>query len=144
MSIEDTLERVRRRNEVDAQRFADLDLDSCMACHAHGEDKRSLIISCGYDVSEVIPDVISLHLVEGLEGRGWYLRICKSCRASLLAFLGTWWVARTATRGVPKDHDGGWLEEHPDAYIPVRQHGAVTMMTFAEWERYRSEQDSNA
>jgi len=137
MEIQDISERTRKRNEDDARRLGALDPDQCMACHAHGADKRSLTISCGYDISEVIPEAISLRLVEGLERRGWYLLICKSCRAALLGFLDAWWAARVATRSVPKDHDGGWLEEREGAYIPVRQHGAVTMMTEGEWNEYR-------
>jgi len=139
--IRDILEQTRKRNEDDAQRFEALDLDQCMLCHARGADKRSLIIDCGYDISEVIPDAIKLHLVEGLEGRGWYLRICKSCRAALLELLGTWWNGRVRLRGVPKDHDGHVLDEYVDAYIPVRQHGATTMMTLPEWKQYREGAD---
>jgi len=142
MSIQDILEQTRKRNEDDAKRFEALDHDLCMLCHAHGADKRSLIISCGYDVSEAVPDAISLRLVEGLEERGWYLRICKSCRAALLGALAEWWNGRIPLRSVPKNHDGYLVSERIDACIPVRQHGAITMMTPPEWEQYREDTDA--
>jgi len=136
--IHDLLEQARRRNEDDAKRFEALDGDLCMACHAYGADKRSLIISCGYDVSEVIPDAIKLHSCpEKLGKRGWYLLVCKSCRAALLGLLAEWWNERVNLREIPKDHDG-YLDSDGSACIPVRQHGAVKMMTYEEWVRYRA------
>jgi len=62
--LKQMVEASNRRQEVDAQRFKDADMDLCMCCHAHGADKRSLWVDCLYAVHEVIPEAIDLGKVE--------------------------------------------------------------------------------
>jgi len=135
--LQDLLTRTLERREQDAKRYRELDMDSCILCDAYGADKRSLFIDCLYDISEVIPEAIDLHgCGESLKNRGWYLRICKSCRGALLAHLLEWRTERAALRGLPKGHDGGLLEEDEEATIPIRAHGTTVMMTEEQYEAY--------
>lgn len=131
------------RKAEDAVKFHALDEDACMLCDAYGADKRSLFIDCFYAVDEVVPEALNIHDV-GLErGRGYYLRICKSCRARLLGKLQEWRDECVARRGLAKDHDGGddaWDE--PERNIPVRINGAVQMLTEAEWRAWRTTTDA--
>jgi len=78
--------------------------DECMLCHAPGEDKRTLLISCGYELSEIVPELV---IVFG----GYSLRLCKCCRGALLRHLSTWRDERVARRGLLLDHDGYEEEE---------------------------------
>lgn len=132
--VSEMAERIKR----DAVRFAESDDDLCMCCHAYGEDKRSLWIDCFYAVDEVIPEAINISGVDPSptnHQRGYYLRICKSCRARFLGMMDTWWKDGVARRDIPKDHDGDIeCETDPDRNIPVRIHGAVAMLTPAEWD----------
>ena len=134
------IEETKERRRIDAERFKQLDRDSCQLCHAHGEDKRSLFISCLYAVHEVLPEAIDLFDVpmEGVsEGqhRGYYLNICKSCRAGLLSHLKAWRNECVAKRDEPMDHDGNIQPTDPDRNIPVRINGAIQMLTREEWDR---------
>lgn len=136
--LKDLLERVDERREHDAKRWEERDGDLCMLCHAHGADKRSLFLSCFYDVSEVVPEAIDLKgCDESVNDRGWYLRICKSCRGALLQRLQGWRNERVALRSLPKDHDGYILEVEEEGNIPVRIHGATVMMTEEEYRNYK-------
>lgn len=128
----------RERVEA-AQQLAALPDDQCQLCEATGPDKRSLVLDCFYRVDEVIPEAIDLHAAEdaGLRGRGWYLRICKGCRGRLLAALGAWRQECIALREVAKDSDGTPEDDNPARTIPVRQHGAIVLMTREEYEAYQ-------
>lgn len=144
MSIEN-LKEMKERRTRDTERFAQLDKDECQLCGAHGADKRSLFISCFYAVQEVIPEVIDLADVDNLNDRGYYLRICKSCRARLLAHLRQWRQECVSLRELPKDHDGyvddDYVVRDPRANISVRKDGAITHMTPEQWEAYRESTD---
>lgn len=136
--ISEILEESNARRLADADRFASLDHDLCQLCHAYGADKRSLFISCFYAVHEVVPEAIDLGGVpdEATARRGYYLCICKSCRAALLSLLKMWRDERAARRGIPKDHDGADDGYEADRDIPVRVNGAVVMMTDAEYAAF--------
>lgn len=137
------------RRASDARRFNDHDRDLCMLCGAYGADKRSLLIYCGYVVAEAVPEAIDIHDVEAVHARhkdGYFLRICKSCRAALLGHLEQWRNERAALRDRPKDHDGHVYDafaEYVGETIPVRIHGAVVTMTPEQFEEYKSKQDNN-
>lgn len=136
--LEDIISRTNGRREADKKRFEEHDDDLCMLCDAYGEDKRSLFISCFYEVSEVIPEAIDLFGVEKFKGRGYYLRICKNCRGDLLNKLGEWRNEMIARREVPKDHDGHNEDDEPGQNIPIRINGRIIMMSevqFAEWKK---------
>ena len=126
------------RRAQDAARFAAVDNDLCMCCHAYGEDKRSLWIDCLYAVHEVVPEAIDISAVEPKPADhqdGYYLRICKSCRGRLLAMMGEWWQAGVdRRRNVQKAHDGRDEINDPERNIPVRINGAIAMLTRAEWD----------
>lgn len=142
--MQDHFDEITQRNLEDAQAFKDHDQDLCMLCHAYGADKRSLFVSCLYDVREVVPEFLNLSKVEDetLRDRGFYLRICKVCRSRLLAALSSWANESREIRDVAKDHDGyrldGWDE---DATIPVRINGATVMLTEEQYAQYRKGND---
>lgn len=100
------------RHEADAKRWDEIDRNLCMLCGAYGMDKRSLFVDCLYAVYEVVPEVIDLHKISVPQG-GFYLLICKNCRADFLTMMGEWRDRRVARRGTPMDHDGAtqWEEE---------------------------------
>lgn len=123
------------KREADAKRFHGADKALCMICWAYGNDKRSLVLSCFYAVHEAVPEAIDLSgCGEQHKDRGYYLRICKSCRAGLLDHLRRWADERRALRDVPKDHDGHIDYADPAANIPVRIDGAIVMLTPEQWE----------
>lgn len=133
----------KQRTIDDALRYKELDENQCQLCHAEGPDKRSLFISCLYAVHEVVSEVIDLRgCDESVNDRGYYLRICKSCRSRLLTMLGEWRRICIENRELPKDHDGHLVEVDPDANIPVRINGAIRMMTLGEYERWSAVKES--
>lgn len=123
------------RRATDAERFHALDPDLCQLCHAHGEDKRSLRLSCLYAVHEVVPEAIDMHGID--ESRDYYLRICKSCRGRFLTMLQEWRAERVALRDEPKDHDGHISVANSDRCVPVREHGVIRWFTEEEFEQFQ-------
>lgn len=137
--LKDLLLQIDERRERDAKRWEERDGDLCMLCYAHGADKRSLFIECFYDISEVVPEAIDLFgCGENVKDRGWYLRICKSCRAALLQRLQGWRNERVALRSLAKDHDGYILDLDEEGDIPVRIHGVGVMMTEEQYCEYKA------
>lgn len=136
MELQQLLSNIDTKRKADAERFRTLDQDECQLCYAHGADKRSLTISCLYDVKEVLPEAIDLAdvPVETLSKRGYYLRICKACRGRLLAKSEEWRNECITFIPLPKDHDGELLEEGPGAYIPFRVYGRTRMVTREEFQ----------
>lgn len=108
----------------------DKDQDTCKLCGAVGADKRTLRMSCLYELTEVVPEM-SFNPAQNL----FELRICKSCRGSLLDMLKQWRDAMILRRPFEKDHDGN-LSFETDGLIPVRVNGRICNMTpiqYAEW-----------
>ena len=135
--LEDIIRCNQERRKADAKRFRESDDNLCMLCHAYGEDKRSLFISCFYAVEEAVPEAIDLFdCGKHLSDRGYYLRICKSCRARFLGMLREWRNECVSLRDLPKDHDGIIEGEDPDRNIPVRVNGITVMMTKDEYDLY--------
>jgi hypothetical protein len=138
-SLRRLVEETQARRAADVDRYRSLDHDLCQICHAHGEDKRSLRIDCGYAVHEVVPEAIDLCGVVN-EGRdlkdyeraGYFMNICKACRGDLLTRLGAWRTERVALRELPKDHDGH-LDIDTEGLVPVRVNGAIHWLTPDEW-----------
>jgi hypothetical protein len=129
---------LQERRQADAARWAEMDSALCMLCHAHGADKRTLFLSCFYQLPEVIPEIIDLFdLGEPLKDKGYALRICKSCRGDFLGMLKEWRDRRLARRPLPKDHDGEevYAVEDADRNIPYRTHGRTEMMTRSEYDQ---------
>lgn len=133
--LEEHIKKTRERQLADKVRFETLDTNLCQLCHAFGEDKRSLFISCFYAVHEVLPEAIDLRETSRKEN-GYMLRICKACRGSFLDMLGKWREKQIYLRSMPKDHDGN-IEEGPLQDIPVRVQGAIVMMSLEEFEEYK-------
>lgn len=137
--LKQMVEENNNRRKRDAQRWEDLDQDACMLCEAAGPDMRSLFLACGYLISEVVPEAIDLvDCPEGVSNRGWYLKICKSCRGAFLSMLADWKTKRIHRRGVAKNSDGGDAVYDDDANIPVRVNGETVMMTFNEFADHRT------
>lgn len=151
----------QERRERDAARFASLDPNKCMMCWTEGPDMRSTAIDNGYAIHEVVPEVIDLYAVQqrefdrpagfpdfraGRPGGGYYLLICKTCRALMLSLLADWRDLTMARRPLPKGPDGEdeYLYDE-ERNIPVRVYGATQMMSREEWEAWRAEhQDKQA
>ena len=143
-SIQTILDTERQRRENDKKRWDALDDDLCMICHAYGADKRSLFVSCFYAVHEVVPEAIDLFLCdEQLKDRGYYLRICKSCRGSFLGHMEKWANERRLLRGTPLDHDGSEVYD-TDGMIPVRINGCVRFLTREEWDERQATAEHDA
>ena len=135
MTIQSMIDEAKQEQEAGKEQYENLDHDLCMLCHAYGPDKRSLTIDCFYQIKEVVPEAINMHLLEN--DKGYYLRICKSCRGGLLGLLQEWRNSCIAKRGIAKDHDGcpeEWITS--TANIPVRINGAVVMMTEEQYHDY--------
>lgn len=135
MPLTDPIERARLRRASDAKRFRELDENECQLCHAQGQDKRGLRISCLYAMEEVIDEMIDLHDVAG-QAPGYYLRICKRCRADLLGMLQRWREICIARRDREKDHDGNPEICTEEDTVPVRVNGNLRMMTPEEYRIY--------
>lgn len=142
------LDHMRQLREADKKRFEGLDRDLCMVCGAHGADKRSLVVSTGYDMTEAVDRFIDLHLVEGrLNGMGYYLLICKSCRGEFIGMVRKWYESRRdLSQRYNLDHDGHVDDEEwesEERNVPVRVDGQTVMMTTEQFEEYnkRREQD---
>ena len=139
MNLDKMLDGIRKDQEADAKRFKESDSDLCMLCHAWGSDKRSLFVSCFYQIKEIVPEFIELSLVEGMEKRGYYLRICKTCRGRFLGHLRDWAEECITRRDIPKDHDGYELCGYdPIQNIPVRIDGVTVMLSEVEYEIYKA------
>ena len=118
-------------------RYDELDTDECMLCGAYGEDKRSLVMRCFYDLTEVVPEMISLRNCsnEAIQNDGYFLRTCKVCRGALLGALREWAIECRKKHGTPMDHDGYPLvEQDNDKHIPVRIDGTIKMISDDEFE----------
>lgn len=128
--------------EVDSKkRYEALDWDECQMCGAHGNDKRSFIMRCFYNMVEVVPEMISLRTVDDdvMQADQWFLRICKRCRGELLDKLREWAQVCRERRGDPMDHDGhDMYPDGSDRVYPVRVHGRIKMMTEAEATSYKA------
>ena len=138
MSFETMMDEIEKENETDAERYRESDEGLCMLCHAYGNDKRSLFVACFYRIKEIVPEFISLSLVENMERRGYYLRICKTCRGRFLGHLREWAAECKSRRDIPKDHDGDDLwDRDPIQNIPVRIDGMTVMLSELEYKIYK-------
>ena len=130
------------RREKGRERWESHDPNLCMACHAYGHDKRSLFISCFYEIAEFVPEFIDLHLCpDSVKNKGYYLRICKNCRGEFLAMLREWFAQATTRRGVAKDGDGHPDDWNTDNNIPVRVDGRIIMMNEHQYEIYKKQRE---
>ena len=105
-------EKTKKRRQRDKGLFESLDPDACQICGAHGADKRSLFVDCLLELSEAIPEALDIREV-GIDSHksGYYLRICKSCRASFIRHMQAWRSERVTLRTCVLDHDGCEIEE---------------------------------
>lgn len=140
--LEQLLGELHERLPAAQERFEQLNWDECQLCGAAGEDKRSLYLSMFYALEEVVPEAIDLNAVHR-EGSGYFLRLCKDCRARLLGHLRVWAGECREKRGAVMDTDGHLeLPEDPDRNIPIRQDGALRNLTRAEWDERQKEKPS--
>jgi len=91
--LEDKLAMAIREIDIgrkkDKERWENMNWDMCQVCGTEGSDRRTLFISCFYQLKEASPKFIDLFLTEQKD-MGYALRICKGCRAALLQVLGRW------------------------------------------------------
>ena len=78
-----------KKRKVEKLRFYKLDENLCQMCGDIGEDMRSLMLRCLYNISEVVPEAIDTYDV-AIDFNGYYIRICKSCRGRFLRKLKEW------------------------------------------------------
>lgn len=111
-----------------------MDDDTCQLCYAYGPDKRSVVMSCFYDLTEAVPEFKEV-------GGVYRLRVCKTCRSELLIRLQDWSQEAKKKRGFPKGSDGELttLDElmEPRRNIPVRVFGAVVMLTREDYDKWQ-------
>jgi hypothetical protein len=109
-----------------------MDEDLCQLCYAHGPDKRSVVMSCFYDLTEAVPEFKEV-------GGVYRLRVCKTCRSELLIRLQDWGQEAKKKRGFPKGSDGDLEFEvvPPERNIPIRRFGAVVMLNREEYDEWK-------
>ena len=108
--------------------------DICQLCLAEGPDKRTLTMSCFYDITEIVPEFSKQVLPSN-----YHIRICKACRGDLLGKLEAWRTERLLNRGWPMDDDGNLIDRDPGKNIPVRINGAIQWMNGEEYEEYKKQ-----
>jgi hypothetical protein len=107
-----------------------MDDNICQLCYAEGPDKRTVVMSCFYDLKEIVPEFDKI-------GGVYHLRVCKTCRSELLFRLQDWRKVAVSKREFPKDSDG-WVElNEPGRNIPVRILGAIVMLTREEYDKWQ-------
>ena len=107
-----------------------MDENTCRLCYAHGPDKRTVVMSCFYDLTEAVPEFEEL-------GGVYRLRICKTCRSELLIHLQDWGTNAKKKQHMPKDSDGYIELDDPDRNIPIRVFGGILMLTKEEYDKWR-------
>jgi hypothetical protein len=137
--FDDMLSQKRTQRERDAETFKTCDDDLCMICLAYGADKRSLFISSLYEMKEIAPEFLDLFAVPEFKNRGYYLRICKSCRGEILSAIREAINTRRALRDAPKNYDG-YVDYESERNIPVRIDGRTVMLADWEFEEYQRKQ----
>lgn len=76
------------------------DGEKCVRCGEVGQDRRTLVMSCGGDMQD--PDPMTLHVpFQRLREPGkstskapYTLRVCKQCRADWIAAIGQWFTEK--------------------------------------------------
>jgi hypothetical protein len=118
----------------DQERYDALNGDRCQICYARGADKRNLVVECFYAVNEVVPEAIDLSFKDE---RGYFLRICKTCRGEFLRHMKAWADDRRKLRCVEKDHDGAVLENvQPGLSNSMRCDDPTITMSGPEYDAY--------
>ena len=129
------------KNKKDARAYEKADDDLCMLCGAKGQDKRTLLMRCFYEIREMVPEALNLAEVKEYKDKDmdsfYFLRICKCCRAKFLGHIKDWREETVALRGKMKDYDGyideDDREEDPERNIPIRENGIIKMINIEEW-----------
>lgn len=110
--------------------------DVCVLCGADGQDKRTLVVDCFYDMTEAASEFAKVPGSFLYHSNGYHMRICKSCRAGFIGAVREWVADSKAKRGLPMDGDGNL--ECADGHIPVRVDGAVVYMTDEQYAEHRN------
>lgn len=105
-------------------------MEKCQRCEETDEDRRTLWMSCFYDMNELgLPFkqeelISSVNHGDRLElGRSFYtLTVCKRCRADWMLAIKDWF------NEAPPDNN------NPSATIFIRELGATKGITREEWE----------
>jgi len=137
-----TREEAQTRREIAAERFAEHNRQSCMMCGAVGEDMRTIVVSSGWEMSALVEELIDLAEVDSpLQGRGYYCRVCKSCRGDYLRSMKFWAQACRRKRGKALTNDGAVISgaqvgPGTEFSVPVLQGGFVTWLREDDYEKY--------
>lgn len=137
--INKIVEKQRAMHNDGKKRYEELDSALCQMCYAYGNDKRSLFIQCFYSIEEVVPEAINLFLTPEKD-KGYKIRICKTCRGSLLRHLQTWRDDRIRYRNLAKTPDGDVEYYATGKTIPVRINGATVMLDEEQYKNWRETQ----
>jgi hypothetical protein len=98
-------------------------MQECQRCHELGEDRRTISMSCLYDMDELgIPfkHKIIQNTISGNNNNFYTLTVCKQCRGSWMEAQVNWF------NGVDNAESCG-------SGIYIREYGAVKEITEEEW-----------
>lgn len=101
-------------------------MEACQRCHEVDDDRRTLIMSCFYEMDELrLPfkhEYLSTHIQD--QGQKFYtLRVCKECRADWLHAIQDWFGKKPEP---PEPIGSG---------IYIRDFGATREISDEEWVR---------
>ena len=88
--IDVLIQETKARRKRDAERWNKMDESICQVCGRKGNDRRTLLINCGYVLSEVSDQFVDLYYVREDLKSFFGVRICKGCRAMFMKKLGEW------------------------------------------------------
>lgn len=93
-------------------------VEKCERCKVVDEDRRTLKMSCFYDMSELdVPFNLD-------EDTGTYnLRVCKDCRSDWMKAIEYWF------------HNSSFKKDASGSGIFIREFGALVEITEEEWKR---------
>lgn len=99
--------------------------EKCQRCGEIGEDRRTLIMKCFYQMDE--DKDIPFKKTE----EGYTLLVCKNCRGDWMEAIHNWFVN-------PKQ------KESPGTGIYIRDRGATREVTFEEYKSFQKKLGENS
>lgn len=94
--------------------------ERCVRCGEEGQDRRTLRMSCFYEMDELD---IPLEKSPSCFGPSYTMRVCKRCRGEWMAAIKAWF------------HEEIESEESCGSGIFIREFGKTVELTEEEWAR---------